>query len=288
MNRYAVFLLLISSHPQNTFSVISQTAKEGEKLKKQIESKENATIIDKHRIMSKCRAVLFSIINTKDLSTQQKNHALALESKCANEIENRLDKEFYDTYDEAFRDMQLHRTMCLANIAKIMTAYHYEIYIAQKGLEYNEASQKKFEQEAYNKAFDRAQEGVYYGNVEYLVTGVLEKQLEEKIDALTAKIYEIYPHEKSPSYQTTINAFSQGKYCKNTKCCACKNSFEKIRKRVNLPCGHNICPACLEKNMYEYKRTECPQCKHPITQIDFPANYFEYKKNKSIKKPPLP
>lgn len=283
MNRYMLFLLLINLYANNTLSVISQTAKEGEKLKEQIDTKKNTTAIDKHEIMNTYQREFNWTFSKGNLNKQQKNHFFELLCKCSHEMEDHLGKNFYNSQYEAENAISEQRALCLANVAKIMTAYKYEIDIAKKNLEYDAKTQQNFEKEAYEKTYKDAKR-TYTGDVTYLVNGQLEKELEKKIDALPRKpakkdIYEIYPHEKGPGHQETLNRISSGKHHREDKCPVCLDSYQEIGKRVNLPCGHDICPSCLYSNKYDYKRHTCTICIRDISNDDFPADYLKKHKD---------
>lgn len=283
MNCYLLFILLISLYANNTLSVISQTAKEGEKLKEQIDTKKNTKAFSKRAVMRKYQDEFYWVVEEYGLSEQEGNNAFELYHKCSPEMVKYLGEQFYKSEYDAKKAIPTQIALCLANIAKIKTAHYYEEYIAKKNLEYDKEVQQNLEKKAYNKTLHDVEWGTH-GNVAYLINGKLEKELAKEIDALphkTAKkdIYELYPHEKGPNYQETVNNISNGKTHREDKCPVCLDSYQEIGKRVNLHCGHDICPTCLYANKYDYNRHTCTICVRPINNDDFPADYLKKHKD---------
>ncbi len=62
---------------------------------------------------------------------------------------------------------------------------------------------------------------------------------------------------------------------------SCFEKFSDLKKRVTLRCGHQMCPQCLYNWIFTKNRQKqtptCPECRHPIEEKDFNADYVSSK-----------
>lgn len=61
---------------------------------------------------------------------------------------------------------------------------------------------------------------------------------------------------------------------RDAECPVCLESFESKGHRVNLFCGHSICPSCLKNWIHGQGTTTCPKCRAHINREEFSKNYL--------------
>lgn len=99
----------------------------------------------------------------------------------------------------------------------------------------------------------------------------------EQATRTSNEIYEIYPHEGSAKRNQTVENLSNSKHHRTSECCICYRQYSKIGYRVNLPCGHDLCPDCLYQIKYGSgadQNQACPQCRASVSTSDYPPNYL--------------
>lgn len=276
MNRYLLALSLICLLSNNAIPSTSESenVKKWKRLKEDIDSQKNSTVVDKNEVMRKYEEDFDDLLNTKynfGLTEQQCNAAFILKCACRNNMEKRLNEKFYTDEHAVKKDAKKQVKSCIAEIARSKTEY-----ICQR-LNLDRETQKKLGQEEYEKALSEARK-FWGGDLSYLIDGTLEKNLRKKTDSLLRakkEIYEIYPHENSPRREETLTKIRNEGHFRDEICSACRDSYEDIGKRVNFPCGHDMCPNCFYQNKYIAKRHECPKCRKHIYNDDFPVDYLQ-------------
>jgi hypothetical protein len=84
-------------------------------------------------------------------------------------------------------------------------------------------------------------------------------------------IYEVYPEFVSDERNVDFHQRrEQGKLYRDARCVVCFEKYERIGKRVNLFCGHSICPTCLYMLIYQARNKKCPKCRAEIRIDEFP------------------
>jgi hypothetical protein len=74
---------------------------------------------------------------------------------------------------------------------------------------------------------------------------------------------------------TRSKEFVTKKHFKSSECPICLEDFTASKKRVNLFCGHSICPNCLFGQMYMRNDHSCPTCRQTIRKEEFSVNYMQ-------------
>jgi hypothetical protein len=97
-----------------------------------------------------------------------------------------------------------------------------------------------------------------------------------KKPAKPKEINELYPDFKQNS--RNIEYYAQKLFTKfrEDTCPICLEEFLDLKngRRVNLFCGHSICPTCLATNMYIAGSTACPVCRKEISKEEFSTTYL--------------
>ena len=122
-------------------------------------------------------------------------------------------------------------------------------------------------------------------NPEHLYPDITQTQAE--LDQMEAEldqnsIQEIFPqNDRSKDFGQFAPKTVHKKIFHASACSVCQEEFAELKKRVTLRCGHQICPQCLHNWIFTKKRQNqaptCPECRHPILDTDFSADYISSK-----------
>ncbi len=81
-----------------------------------------------------------------------------------------------------------------------------------------------------------------------------------------------HPEPSAPTYEQVYGNTTQTKPHPETMCMICYNDFGQNIESFFLPCGHNLCKACIKRYVFQDSHSECPsQCSEKITS-EFKTN----------------
>lgn len=110
----------------------------------------------------------------------------------------------------------------------------------------------------------------------------IQKELQEQAEKQQKQqakkdIYEIYPEfatQTADGLKRNGTFFSDAEKARrqslrDAECPVCYDEFQAVGKRVNLYCGHSVCPTCLTGQLHIHNATACPLCRAPISKQEF-------------------
>ncbi|MBI2775476.1 E3 ubiquitin protein ligase [Candidatus Dependentiae bacterium] len=78
---------------------------------------------------------------------------------------------------------------------------------------------------------------------------------------------------RNKTFFSEVEILKRNKF-REPECPVCSQNFKQSGHRVNLYCGHSICPTCLKNWIHGQGKDTCPLCRAEIKREEFSKNYL--------------